>query len=175
MNNRKNVYDTSMPDKFKILYTMQVDNPDQVELCIRSKLYNYKYRDNKDYYDCSLNMIKQIFHECKEFLIGGAYCNKCDTRLTNIDKLIKHSQSDHNHNINGDDILILQMLNVINEDNSIIKGGTNINNDVVEFKTFDDYLYFYKYLKYKYKYMLKIKLISDRHKIINNLIIVQIN
>jgi len=81
MKTRKYGYNTTMPDNFKVLYTMEVDNPDQIELCVRSRLYNLRYRNNKDYYDCSLKTIKEIFHECKEFLIGGAYCEKCDMHL----------------------------------------------------------------------------------------------
>jgi len=107
MKKRKPNIDTTMPDKFIVLYTLKVDNPTAVEYCIRALLNKFKYRNNKDYYDCSLKQIKEIFDKCKEFVTTGIYCKHCDSHITNINKLAEHSLK--YHNINENDNLVLNI------------------------------------------------------------------
>lgn len=109
MKNRILRYDTTMTDNFKVLYTLEVDNPDAVELYMPSLLHNFKYRDNKDFYDCSLKTIKEIFHKCNEFVTKGIYCNYCNTHINNIRELIEHSNE--HHRINQNDAIVLYVAN----------------------------------------------------------------
>ena len=53
-----------MPNNFTVIYKLIVQCPTSVELCIKSAMYKYKYRKNKDYYDCPIEKIKSIFDRC---------------------------------------------------------------------------------------------------------------
>lgn len=88
-NQRLSGYNTTMPDNFDILYTLEVSNPIAVEKCIQGVLYNYQYRSNKDYYDIPIKKIKYVFNICKN-IIDSFYCHTCNRRFGN-DSLIKHS------------------------------------------------------------------------------------
>lgn len=158
MKKRKPSYDTTTPDRFKVLYEMEVDNPDQVELCIKSKLYPSRYMDNKDYYDCSLEKIKEIFKECKEFLMGGAKCQKCGIQFGDFTHLIDHS--DKKHGISMNDKLVLQLSNKPSK----MYGGGNI------LESENEYFYLYKYIKYKYKYNLLLKSPDERKRLLGILV-----
>lgn len=67
-NKRINTYETSLPNKVNILYLKEVKNPKQLELCLKSALYDYRYRNNKEYYKCKLNKITKTLKNCENFL-----------------------------------------------------------------------------------------------------------
>ena len=75
---RKAVYDTSTPNKFIEVYSITVPCPVSVELCIRSALYKYRYMNNKDYYNVSVDKIKEIFNRCAN-LVSVEYGDQCNT------------------------------------------------------------------------------------------------
>lgn len=64
MNKRKKIYDTHTLYKRQIIITEFTDKPLQLETCIRSMLYNYRYKNKKDYYICKLNVIEKAFKNC---------------------------------------------------------------------------------------------------------------
>ena len=64
MNTRKKIYNTHTLHKRKVVYFIETNNPLQLERCLRSFLYNYRYRDNKDCYICSLEHIRKAFDKC---------------------------------------------------------------------------------------------------------------
>jgi hypothetical protein len=43
---------------------VEIKCPLQLESCIRSMLYNYRFKNKKDIFDCSINKIKKAFDKC---------------------------------------------------------------------------------------------------------------
>jgi prophage antirepressor-like protein len=97
---RKQVYDTHTLNNKKVIYHELVHDPIRLEYCLRSMLYKYRYRDNKDFYVCSLAVIKRAFKKCLESLKsmntqtgGGMIINdtvdKLQKRLSILDKNIE--------------------------------------------------------------------------------------
>jgi hypothetical protein len=97
---RKQVYDTHTLNKKKVVHYEAVDDPVRLEYCMRSMLYKYRHRDNKDFYVCSLAVIKRAFKKCLETLKsmntqsgGGMIINdtvgKLQKQITRLDKNIE--------------------------------------------------------------------------------------
>lgn len=68
MNIRINNYDTSFPNRPNIIYWEPIKNPVQVEKCLISALYNYRYRGKKDFYKCEPQTIINEITNCIKFL-----------------------------------------------------------------------------------------------------------
>ena len=66
MNKRIKIYNTHSIHNKKVVHYIELLCPLQLETCIRSMLYKYRYKNNKDYYKCSLNKIKKAFDKCTE-------------------------------------------------------------------------------------------------------------
>jgi len=64
MNKRIKIYNTHSIHNKKVVYYVELLCPLQLETCIRSMLYNYRYKNKKDYFKCSLTKIKKAFNEC---------------------------------------------------------------------------------------------------------------
>ena len=60
MNKRINVHNTHSIHNKKVIHYVELSCPLQLETCLRSMLYNYRYKNNKDYYKCSFNKIKNV-------------------------------------------------------------------------------------------------------------------
>lgn len=126
MQKRWDTYNTAVPDNFKLLYYVQVENPIAVEYCVRSVMNEFIYRKNKDYYLCDLADIIKCFDDCVKFIADRKIPNKCD-KCENIEsmKLLgKHFKNDHHIDLKN---MNIQM------------GGNNSE-------------YYEKYVKYKTKY-----------------------
>lgn len=82
MKLRKQVYDTHTLHKHKVVIAREFKYPYRLEGCLRSMLYDFKYKNNKDFFVCSLNKIKQAINKCiRDFRqidqqIGGSKTNK---------------------------------------------------------------------------------------------------
>jgi prophage antirepressor-like protein len=61
---RKELYDTHTLNNKRVIYFEESNNPVRLEKCILSMLYNYRYKDNKDFFVCSLAVIKRAFKNC---------------------------------------------------------------------------------------------------------------
>jgi prophage antirepressor-like protein len=99
---RKQLYDTHTLNKKKVVHYELVKDPIRLEYCLRSMLYKYRYRDNKDFYVCSLAVVKRAFKKCLETLqsmnsnvqTGGANLPinnilvKLQNKITRLDKSI---------------------------------------------------------------------------------------
>lgn len=96
---RKQVYDTHTLNNKKVIHHELVNDPVRLEYCLRSMLYKYRYRDNKDFYVCSLAVIKRAFKKCSETLksmntqTGGGLpidttLTKLQNKITRLDKSI---------------------------------------------------------------------------------------
>lgn len=56
----------------KVAIFKETKCPEQLEKCLQSFLYEYRYKNKKDYYMCSLSTIKREFKKC----ICGIKCMK---------------------------------------------------------------------------------------------------
>jgi prophage antirepressor-like protein len=138
MNKRKNTYNTTVPDNVKVLYTLKVDDPTAVELCIKGALYKYRYRDNKEYYNCPLNKIIKAIETCSN-VVDEAICETCTIHKKEIELSRYKNESNEAVDFNEEDIYGL-IFTSEGLENDIQTGGGN-NED-----------YHYKYLKYAIKY-----------------------
>lgn len=68
MINRMGVYNTATPNKFKLKYFLNVSDPVSVELSIRSLLQKYRYAYRKDYFECSLETIIDMFNRASKWI-----------------------------------------------------------------------------------------------------------
>jgi prophage antirepressor-like protein len=70
MNKRISVHNTHYIHNKKVVHHVELSCPLQLETCIRSMLYKYRYKNKKDYYKCKFNKIIKAFEEC----IGSIEC-----------------------------------------------------------------------------------------------------
>ena len=79
MNKRIQIYNTHSIHKKKVVHYVELLCPLQLETCIRSLLYKYRYKNKKDYFKCTLNKIIKAFDKCVESIkcieeqTGGTY------------------------------------------------------------------------------------------------------
>ena len=77
MNKRIKIYNTHSLHNKKVVYYVELLCPLQLETCIKSMLYKYRYKNRKDYFNCHLNKIIKAFDKCIESIkcvenqIGG--------------------------------------------------------------------------------------------------------
>lgn len=96
MTKRKKIYDTHMLHKKKVVYMVESKNPLQLEMCVRSMLYDYRYKNKKDFYMCSLETIKKAFSKCEKSIADmvqkGGSLSYVDLEIDKIDKKIKKNE-----------------------------------------------------------------------------------
>lgn len=66
MNKRIKVHNTHSIHNKKVVHYVELLCPLQLETCIRSMLYKFRYKNKKDYYKCELNKIIKAFDKCLE-------------------------------------------------------------------------------------------------------------
>ena len=66
MNKRIKIHNTHSLHNKKVAHYVELLCPLQLETCIRSMLYKYRYKNKKDYFKCSLNKIIKAFDKCIE-------------------------------------------------------------------------------------------------------------
>jgi len=59
-----------MLHKKKAVIIEENDNPEQIEICMRSALYKYRYKNKKDFYICSKKVLNSSMIKCKDMLLG---------------------------------------------------------------------------------------------------------
>ena len=118
----------------EILFSLEVNNPRAVKSCVQSAMEKHIYRGRKDYYKCTIKLLKRTMMNCKGAIQGEIQCDKCQSRIATLNKFIDHASSDHQVTINKDDMLYMHV-----SQNQI--GG---NNQID---------YHEKCLKYKFKYV----------------------
>ena len=64
MNKRKKIYDTHTLHKKPVVYKKEIMCPKILEDCVRALLYNYRYKNRKDFFICKLSKIKLAFKKC---------------------------------------------------------------------------------------------------------------
>lgn len=79
MNKRIQIHNTHSIHKKKVVHYVELLCPLQLETCIRSLLYKYRYKNKKDYFKCKLKKIIKAFDKCIESIkcvegqTGGTY------------------------------------------------------------------------------------------------------
>jgi len=64
LNKRIKVHNTHTIHNKKVVHYIELKCPLQLETCIRSMLYKYRYKNKKDIFGCSLTKIKKAITEC---------------------------------------------------------------------------------------------------------------
>ncbi len=78
MNKRIQVHNTHSLHNKKVVHHVELQCPIQLETCVRSMLYKYRYKNKKDYFSCSLGKIIKAFSKCQSSIkcvenqIGGS-------------------------------------------------------------------------------------------------------
>ena len=117
LTRRKTKAETTVPDKMKVLYTIEVDSPTKVEKCIQLRLEPYIFRAKKDYYECSLKKVIESMNACKEFVETGFHCNKCNEHHEKLSELMDHSINHHDLNLSDNMIITLPDIQTGGTDN----------------------------------------------------------
>ena len=76
LQKRTNNYNTSYPNKTNIVYYKKTKCPIQIELCIKSILYNYRIKNRKEFYYCKLEKIINVINKCIKIENKYGKCNK---------------------------------------------------------------------------------------------------
>jgi prophage antirepressor-like protein len=64
MTTRKKVHDTHTPHKLEAVIVKKTKNPIQLEMCVRFMLYDFRIKNRKDFYACSIGKIRYAFNKC---------------------------------------------------------------------------------------------------------------
>jgi hypothetical protein len=103
MQNRWSTHNTSVPDNFKLVYSVEVDDPADVEKCVHLMLHKCIYWDKKkSYYICTKAEIKRVFDGCAELIQTGHFpqkCGGCKKTMDSLDTLITHAKNKHENNL----------------------------------------------------------------------------
>lgn len=79
MNLRKKIYDTHTLHKQNVVIIKESTCPIKLEACMKALLYDYRYKDRKDFYICNLDKIKSAFRTCITCINkSGSKTNKND-------------------------------------------------------------------------------------------------
>jgi prophage antirepressor-like protein len=106
MNKRKSLYDTHSLHKKKVIHMIESDCPLRLETCIRSMLYDKRYKNNKDYFICSLQTIKRAFTTCLKSIEcmnqkGGGTNSSLDDKIYNKILLLEKKKKTLREKIKG--------------------------------------------------------------------------
>ena len=91
MKKRKAVYDTHTLHNKPVICMEITNKPLQLESCIRSMLYDYKYKNRKDFYICKESIIKKAFNNCIKSIDnmnqtgGGNMIDELNDKISKID------------------------------------------------------------------------------------------
>lgn len=64
MNRRKAIYDTHTLNKRNVVHYVEHTCPIKLESCARFLLHDYRYQNNRDFYECDLERIKNALEKC---------------------------------------------------------------------------------------------------------------
>jgi hypothetical protein len=66
MTKRKRIYNTHTLDSKRVVHMAEHKCPIKLETCVRALLYDFRVQDKKDFYECSLEIIKKPLLIAKE-------------------------------------------------------------------------------------------------------------
>ena len=81
MNKRIQIHNSHSIHNKTVVHFIESKCPKQLESCILSMLYKFRYKTKKDYFVCSLTRIKKAFSECHKS-IKCVECLDCDKDQT---------------------------------------------------------------------------------------------
>jgi prophage antirepressor-like protein len=110
MNKRIGIYNTHSIHNKKVVHFVELLCPLQLETCIRSMLYKYRIKNNKDYFKCKLNKIIKAFEKCMESIECVENQNENDNENDN-----------ENENQKGGDIIGINNNSMFTVKNKIYK------------------------------------------------------
>ena len=87
LKKRKQIYDTHMLHNKPVILKKLCNNPLQLETCLISMLYDYKYKNKKSFYICKKSVIVRAFKNCIKSINN---MNQTGGELNFIDKLNKN-------------------------------------------------------------------------------------
>lgn len=90
MNKRKWTYNTCIPNNAEILYFKKINCPVKIELCVKSMLYDFRYSNKREFYDCNPELIKKTINKCIKMTNDNNLCVQEGGYDYYIDKLNKH-------------------------------------------------------------------------------------
>ena len=99
MNKRKKIYDTHTLHKRPVVEKYFTEKAVRLEMCIRSMLYDYRYKNKKDFFLCDRDIIKKAFKNCiksiknmKDIQKGGGI-NEIDSLKSQLEKIDKEIEN----------------------------------------------------------------------------------
>lgn len=69
MNKRKEIYNSHTLNEQSVAFYTETKYPRSLEWRVRGLLYDYQYKDRKDFYVCSLKRVKLAFKSCTAHVI----------------------------------------------------------------------------------------------------------
>jgi len=121
MNLRKKIYDTHTLHKHEVVFTFETPLACKLETCVRAMLYDYRYKDKKDFYFCSLTKIKSAINNCIKSFDGVSSCNG-GSKTNNKKRLVKNKKQI------GGELYIDRKLITLNKKKNVLKRKvTNVN------------------------------------------------
>lgn len=91
--------------KQKVAIIKESPCPIQLESCVKVLLYNYRYKNNKDFFICSLDKIKSALRTCIKSLIC---VNKGESKTNNLNQ------------IGGSNLIFNKKLNILLKNKKIL-------------------------------------------------------
>lgn len=64
-NKRKKQYNTHLPNNAKVVILKKTNHACKFEYCLKSQLYDFRIKNRKDFYKCSLKQLKKAFTNCE--------------------------------------------------------------------------------------------------------------
>jgi phage anti-repressor protein len=97
LKNRMANHNSSSVHKKVISFKIKTDNKSQFESCLRSTMFNFRYKNNKDYYKIPDDMVNDAIKACKNIvknfkndkieMLGGKKHNNTDDIIIDIKKI----------------------------------------------------------------------------------------
>ena len=64
-NKRKKQYNTHLPNNAKVVILKKTSHACKFEYCLKSQLYDFRLKNRKDFYKCTLKQLKKAFMFCE--------------------------------------------------------------------------------------------------------------
>ncbi len=99
MNKRKKIYDTHTLHKKPVVEKHFTEKAVRLEMCTRSMLYEYRYKNKKDFFLCNRDIIKKAFKNCiksiknMKYIQKGGGLNEIDSLKSQLEKLDKEIEN----------------------------------------------------------------------------------
>lgn len=76
-------------------FTIKVNDAEFINDYARQHLDPYFSPSNREYYECSLNDIQNVIHNCNSQFDSQIHCNKCNQTFVDLNVFIKHASEEY--------------------------------------------------------------------------------